>query len=49
MLRNSRVVAAGYPHHITPRGNKREPVFFDDEDRWVYLGLLREREVSYYS
>ena len=41
MPRNSRRVAVGYPHHITQRGNNREPVFFDDEDRWAYLGLLR--------
>lgn len=40
MPRNSRVVAAGYPHHVTQRGNNREPVFFDDDDRWTYLNLL---------
>ena len=40
MPRNSRVVAVGYPHHITQRGNNRELVFFDDEDRWAYLDLL---------
>ncbi len=28
MPRNSRMVAIGYPHHITQRGNNREPVFF---------------------
>ena len=40
MPRNSRVVAVGYPHHFTQRGNNREPVFFDDDDRFVYLDLL---------
>jgi putative transposase len=40
MPRNSRVVVVGYPHHVTQRGNNREPVFFDDEDRWAYLNLL---------
>jgi len=40
MPRTSRVVAVGYPHHVTQRGNNREPVFFDDEDRWTYLNLL---------
>jgi len=40
MPRNSRVVVVGYPHHVTQRGNNREPVFFDDEDRWTYLNLL---------
>jgi REP element-mobilizing transposase RayT len=39
MPRNSRVVAIGYPHHITQLGNNREPVFFDDdrEKGTVYL------------
>ncbi len=40
MPRNSRMVAIGYPHHITQRGNNREPVFFDDDDRWAYLDFL---------
>ncbi|MDT8442727.1 MAG: transposase [Desulfuromonadales bacterium] len=40
MPRHSRMVAIGYPHHITQRGNNREPVFFDDEDRFTYLNLL---------
>ncbi len=41
MPRNARAVAIGYPHHITQRGNNREPVFFDDEDRWTYLDALK--------
>lgn len=40
MPRNSRLVAVGYPHHITQRGNNREPVFFDEEDRSAYLEHL---------
>lgn len=28
------------PHHITPRGNRRLPVFFRDEDYQIYLSLL---------
>ena len=47
MLRNSRVVAIGYPHHITQRGNNREPVFFDDEDRWAYLDVLSHYTQKY--
>ncbi len=31
MARNARAVAVGYPHHITQRGNNREPVFLDDQ------------------
>jgi len=40
MPRTSRAVAVGYPHHITQRGNNRDPVFFDDQDRTIYLELL---------
>ncbi|MDQ6965563.1 MAG: transposase [Mariprofundaceae bacterium] len=28
---------AGVPHHITQRGNRRDDVFFSDEDRQIYL------------
>ena len=47
MPRSSRVVAIGYPHHVTQRGNNREPVFFDDEDRWTYLYLLSHYQQKY--
>ncbi len=47
MPRNSRAVAIGYPHHITQRGNNREPVFFDDHDRRTYLGLLKHYAQEY--
>lgn len=47
MPRNSRVVAVGYPHHISQRGNNREPVFFDDEDRWAYLDVLSHYSQKY--
>ena len=30
--RVARAVFADLPHYITQRGNRREPVFFDDED-----------------
>lgn len=40
MPRIARIIAAGYPHHITQRGNNRTTVFFDDEDRQTYLNLL---------
>ena len=40
MLRIARVIATGYPHHITQLGNNRATVFFDDEDRQTYLKLL---------
>lgn len=40
MSRIARIIAPGYPHHITQRGNNRTTVFFDDEDRQTYLKLL---------
>ena len=33
MPRIARVVAVGYPHHITQRGNYGQDVFIDEEDR----------------
>lgn len=42
MPRLSRTVFAGVPHHITQRGNRREDVFFLDEDRAAYLSWLKE-------
>jgi len=41
MPRLARSVFANIPHHITQRGNKREDVFFTDEDRLFYLELLK--------
>lgn len=40
MPRIARVCAIDYPHHITQRGNNRESVFFDNEDREFYLKAL---------
>ena len=40
MARIRRVVAVGYPHHITQRGNFRHEIFYDDEDRQTDLALL---------
>jgi len=40
MPRIARIIAPGYPHHVTQRGNNRTTVFFDDEDRRTYLALL---------
>ena len=38
----ARVVAAGLPHHVTQRGNRRQPVFFGDDDYAAYVALLAE-------
>jgi putative transposase len=40
MARIARIVIPDYPHHIIHRGNHREKVFFNDEDRKVYLDFL---------
>ena len=42
MPRQARTVFAGVPHHVTQRGNRREDVFFDDEDRVTYLDWLQQ-------
>jgi putative transposase len=40
MARLARVVVPGAPHHVTQRGNRRQPVFFTDSDYDAYLSLL---------
>lgn len=47
MPRQARAVFAGYPHHITQRGNRREAVFFSDDDRQLYLVWLKEYADKY--
>ena len=42
MARVARVVAPGYPHHITQRGNRRQQTFFGDDDYAAYLKLMAE-------
>jgi putative transposase len=42
MARLARVVAAGLPHHVTQRGNRRQQVFFGDDDYEAYRTLLAE-------
>jgi putative transposase len=36
------VVAPGVPHHVTQRGNRRQPVFFGNDDYRAYKALLAE-------
>jgi putative transposase len=47
MPRLARAVAIGFAHHITQRGNNRKDVFFVDDDRRVYLELLKEQADKY--
>ena len=42
MPRLARIVVPGAPHHVTQRGNRREPVFFEDGDQLRYLGFLTQ-------
>ena len=43
MARLARIVVAGRAHHVTQRGNRREPIFFAEGDQAIYLDLLREQ------
>jgi len=46
--RIARIVAAGYSHHITQRGNYRQKIFADATDRRKYLSLLKEESKRYH-
>lgn len=41
MARLARVVVPELPHHVIHRGNRRQNVFFRDEDKESYLSILR--------
>lgn len=43
MTRRARIVVPGLPHHVTQRGNRREPIFFEAGDQDVYRDLLAEQ------
>lgn len=47
MPRMARVVVPGVPHHLTQRGNRRENVFFCDDDRQHFLQLLLEYSIKH--
>jgi len=47
MPRIARLVIPNLPHHITQRGNYRQKVFYRDEDRLLYLALLRQFSTHY--
>ena len=42
MARIARLVVPDCPHHVTQRGNRREPTFFRDDDYRLYSALLAE-------
>jgi len=43
MARYARIVVRDFPHHVTARGNRREPIFFESSDHDVYRELLAEQ------
>ncbi|NLH17843.1 MAG: transposase [Phycisphaerae bacterium] len=47
MPRTARIAIPDVPVHITQRGNNRQDVFFVDDDRRVYLSILREQSELY--
>src|SRR3954462_3918980 len=40
MARLARLLIPAAPHHVTQRGNRRQPVFFSDEDYAAYSDLV---------
>jgi putative transposase len=42
MPRIARLVVPHIPHHVTQRGNRRQQVFFSDDDYALYKALLRD-------
>jgi putative transposase len=40
MARIARIVVPGLPHHVTQRGNRGEPIFFEPADYELYRDLL---------
>lgn len=47
MSRIARVVAVGLPHHITQRGNYRQNVFHNADNRRQYLEWINEYSAKY--
>lgn len=47
MARLPRVVLPSHPHHVTQRGVRSQAVFFGDDDRRLYLALMREQTQRY--
>jgi putative transposase len=43
MTRLARIVVPGCPHHVTARGNRRVPIFFEEGDQDIYCDMLAEQ------
>lgn len=48
MPRQGRIVLPGQLYHVTQRGNFRQKVFFDDQDRAMYLKYIQEKATMYH-
>jgi len=42
MSRPLRIELSGGLYHVTSRGDRREDIYFDDEDRHAWLGILKQ-------
>ena len=47
MARKPRNIVTGYPYHAIVRGNNRQAIFVDDEDRRVYRSVLQAAAVAH--
>lgn len=47
MARQARLTVGGYPHHVIARGNNRQPIVHDDEDRQKLLDLWAEHAQAF--
>jgi putative transposase len=47
MGRLARSVVPGRARHVTQRGNRREPIFFEEGDQAIYLDLLAEQTAKH--
>ncbi|MGB8535837.1 MAG: hypothetical protein WCD57_05450 [Acidobacteriaceae bacterium] len=46
MTRLARMVVSGLPHHVTQRGNRREPIFFEDGDQEIYRAFTDLKSIA---
>lgn len=47
MARLARLALAGLPHHVIQRGHHQQPIVLDDEDRRLFLQVLRESSAAH--
>ncbi len=47
MPRIARVIAPGFPHHVTQRGSRNQRVFFTSQDKRDYLAIFKEEMVKH--